>query len=316
MQAPLEIALLRSFVAVARLGSISAAAIQIGRTQSAVSMQMRRLEANIGAPILHRSGSGVSTTRAGDRLLAHAHAILNLHDQALSDLAGPGLRGSICVGCPEDYLNAFLPGVLMRFAADHPAVEVEILCAPTVDLKPMLHRREVDLAIVSEPLSSGPLSSGPLSSGPGGVLRHTRFVWVANDPAPSCLHAEIVPLALSASNTLDHQAACDALHSLGRAYRVAFASNSLAGLLAIARSGHAISVVTELAVPGDLFVIEDDLPPLPEIGIRIAGSAGPGTEAIAEFRRIASAMIGADRSAPAGPFHRQGPSQPLGPDHE
>ena len=287
MQPPLEIALLRSFVAVARMGSISAAAVQIGRTQSAVSMQMRRLEEIIGTPILHRSGSGVSTTRAGEQLLVHAHSILNTHDQALSDLAGPGLRGSICVGCPEDYLNVFLPGVLMRFAADHPAVEVEIVCAPTVDLKPMLHRRKVDVAIVSEPLSA--VQSD--------VLRRTRFVWVANDPAPASLQAKVVPLALSASNTMDHQAACDAMHDLGRAYRVAFASNSFAGLLAIARSGHAISVVTDVAVPGDLSVIQDGLPPLPEIGIRIADSAGPCTDAIGEFRRIAAEMIGEERSA-------------------
>ena len=284
MQLPLEISLLRSFVAVVRLGSIRAAAVQVGRTQSALSMQMRRLEQIVGSQVLHRSGSGVSVTRVGERLLVHAHSILRAHDEALSDLAGTGLRGSVCVGCPEDYLNVFLPTVLTRFGDEHPGVEIEIVCAPTVELKPMLHRRQIDVAIVSEPAPSRQ----------GEPLRCTRFVWIANDPDPAALQADVVPLALSASNTLDHQAACDAMHRVGRPYRVAFASNSLAGLLAIARSGHAISVVTDVAVPDDLFVISDPLPVLPEIGVVLARSAAQDARAIEVFCRVAAEVLRED----------------------
>ena len=284
MQLPLEISLLRSFVTVVRMGSISAAAVQVGRTQSALSMQMQRLEQIVGSQVLHRSGSGVSATRVGERLLVHAQSILRAHDEALSDLAGAGLRGSVWVGCPEDYLNVFLPTILTRFTAQHPAVEIEIVCAPTVELKPMLHRRQIDVAIVSEPAPSLR----------GESLRCTRFVWIANDPDPSVLRSDVLPLALSASNTLDHQAACDAMQRFGRPYRVAFASNSLAGLLAIARSGHAISVVTDVAVPGDLFVIDDPLPMLPEIGIVLARSTVQNLRAIEEFCRVAAAVLGED----------------------
>ena len=79
----------------------------------------------------------------------------------------------------------------------------------------------------------------------------------------------VLPLALSAPTTLDYRAACAAMERIHRRYRVAYASNSLAGLLAIARSGHAISVLTRSAVPHDLHVVEDGLPPLPAIGITL-----------------------------------------------
>ena len=80
----------------------------------------------------------------------------------------------------------------------------------------------------------------------------------------------MLPLALAAADTLDHRAACDAMDRAGRAYRIAFASNSLAGLLAVARSGQAVSVVTRAAVPDDLHALGAPLPPLPDIGISLA----------------------------------------------
>lgn len=256
----LEILLLRSFVAVARTGSISTAARQVGRTQSAVSMQMRRLEAAVGQPILHRTGTGVELTAAGERLLTHAEQILSAHDEAVAVLTGAGLRGAISFGCPEDYLTAFVPELLKGFSARHGEVEIEAVCAPTTELHALLQRRQIDVALVSVPSDAGAER----------ILRPESFVWVANHPAPEILDKPVVPLALSAPETLDYRAACTAMDRAGRAYRIAFASNSLAGLLAVTRSGQAISVVTRSAVPSDLYVLDAPLPPLPDIGISLA----------------------------------------------
>lgn len=271
--AALDIALLRTLVAVARTGSISGGARQVGRTQSAVSMQMRRLEAAIGQPILHRTGTGVGLTMAGERLLAHAERILGSHDEALADLSGTGLRGAISFGCPEDYLTAFLPDLLKGFAARHGGVEIEVVCAPTVELRRLLHRRRLELALISLPASTEP----------GRLIRHESFVWVGAAPAPAILASAVLPLALSAPDTLDHRAAREAMIGAGRAYRIAFASNSLAGLLAVARSGQAISVVTRAAVPEDLFVLGAPLPPLPDIGISLAYASARPSAAAAAF---------------------------------
>jgi len=252
----LDFALLRNFAVVARSGSISLAASQIGRTQSALSMQMQRLEQMIGEPLLHRSGSGVRLTIAGEKLLVHAEALLAKHDEILTDMWGTGLKGSISFGCPEDYSIAFLPDLLRGFCADYPDVELRMVCAPSLELRPMLHRRQIELALVSLP--------DPVTCE---VIRTEDLVWVGNTPEPDVLGRAVLPLALSAPMTLDYRAACDVLDAAGRRYRVAFASNSLAGLIAIARSGHAISVLTRMAVPPDLSVVTAGLPMLPTIGI-------------------------------------------------
>jgi len=254
----LDLVLLRSFATVARTGSISAACQQVGRTQSALSMQMRRLEDMIGQPLLHRSGSGVRLTTAGERLLVHAEALLARHDEILSEMRGEGLAGTVSFGCPEDYSIAFLPQILKGFCARNPNVELRMICAPTSDLRPLLHRRQVEMALVSLPDAHGP-----------GVIRSEHLVWVGNEESPAILQNPVLPLALSAPSTVDHRAACDAMENMGRRYRIAFASNSLAGLIAIARSGHAISVLTRLAVPPDLCIVGEGLLPLPEIGITL-----------------------------------------------
>ncbi len=258
MQQLLDLALLRSFTVVARTGSISLASLQVGRTQSALSMQMHRLEDAIGQALLHRSGSGVRLTAAGEKLLAHAESLLVRHDEILADMGGAGLKGSVSLGCPEDYSIAFLPDLLRGFCALHPDVELRMVCAPTSELRPLLHRRQLDMALVSV--------SDPES---GEVVRKEGLVWVANEPEPAILSQSSLPLALSAPVTLDYRAACDAMEAVNRRYRVAFASNSLAGLIAIARSGHAISVLTRMAVPPDLHIVSAGLPELPTIGIAL-----------------------------------------------
>ncbi|AZO79271.1 MULTISPECIES: LysR family transcriptional regulator [unclassified Bosea (in: a-proteobacteria)] len=254
----LDLVLLRNFAVIARTGSISLASLQIGRTQSALSMQMQRLEDQIGQPLLHRSGSGVHLTTAGHKFLAQAEALLAAHDEVLADMRGTGLKGALNLGCPEDYSIAFLPNLLRSFCALHPDVELRMVCAPTSELRPLLHRRQIEMALVS-------LADASSTE----VIRPERFVWVANEAQPAILHSANLPLALSAPMTLDHRAACDAMEAVGRRYRIAFASNSLAGLIAIARSGHAISVLTETAVPPDLHVVHVGLPPLPSIGIAV-----------------------------------------------
>lgn len=254
----LDLALLKSFAVVAQTGSISLASVQVGRTQSALSMQMHRLEEAIGQTLLHRSGSGVRLTVAGEKLLAHAESLLARHDEILAEMSGTVLKGAVSLGCPEDYSIAFLPGLLRGFCAAHPDVELRMVCAPTADLRPLLHRRQVDIALVS--------LADPTARE---VIRKESFVWVADAPEPEILGQASLPLALSAPVTLDYRAACDAMEAVDRRYRVAFASNSLAGLIAIARSGHAISVLTRTAVPPDLHIVSSGLPPLPTIGIAL-----------------------------------------------
>ena len=253
-----DLALLRNFAVIARTGSISVAGLQVGRTQSALSMQMRRLEEQVGQKLLHRSGSGVRLTTAGERLLRHAEALLGRHDEIVADMSGTALRGTVSFGCPEDYSIAFLPELLRGFCARQPEVQLQMVCAPSSELRPMLHRRQIEVALVSIPDGSS-----------AEAIRREDFVWVGNEAEPAIVHEPIVPLAVSAPVSMDYRAACEAMERAGRQYRIAFASNSYAGLVAIARSGHAISVLTRKAVPEDLHVIESGLPALPTIGMAV-----------------------------------------------
>ncbi len=111
-------------------------------------------------------------------------------------MVGTGLRGSVSFGCPEDYSAAFLPELLRGFCALYPDVELRMVCAPTLELRPLLHRRQIEMALVSVPDPAG-----------GDVIRPEEFVWVAHDPAPAVLAQATLPLALSAPLTLDYRAA-------------------------------------------------------------------------------------------------------------
>ncbi|TPM93622.1 LysR family transcriptional regulator [Mesorhizobium sp. B2-1-3A] len=261
MHAPLDLRLLATFVRAAHSGTLSATAVQVGRTQSAVTMQIQRLEDALGRSLFHRSGSGVRLNGNGERFLVYAERILKIHDEAISAFSDKGLHGSMTFGSPEDYLSAFFPTLLKSFGSLYPDIEIKVVSAPTVELRTLLHSRQIDLALVSTPNANSSED----------IVRTEGLVWVGSKPTLA-LHefGDIVPLALPASNAMDHRAACDAMATARLQYKISYASNSLAGLIAVARSGLAISVMTEEAVPSDLHVLNAPLPQLPRLGVLIA----------------------------------------------
>jgi DNA-binding transcriptional LysR family regulator len=274
----LDIDLLRSFAAVAETGALSRAAERVGRSQAALSMQMKRLEELVDQPLLTRTGRGVLLTVQGERLLVHGRRILASHDDALAEFSGRSLSGSLRFGCPDDYAQAFLPALLRGFAQHHPAAAIEVVCAATPRLEERLERGGLDLALVSVPRAAE-----------RSVLRREDLVWVMAKDAAAPWPAPL-PLALGDPDTLDHRAARTVLERVGRAYRIAYASGSLSGLLAVARSGQAVAVLTRSAVPADLRVEPRGrgLPLLPRIGLTLRleeRHASPLTRAFAAHVR-------------------------------
>lgn len=259
----LEIDLLRTFSVIAEVRAFSRAAGRIGRTQSALSQQMKRLEEIVDQPLFQRTGRGVVLTNPGERLLVHAQRILRLHDEAMADLSGKGLSGTIRFGCPDDYAAVFLPHLLRQFSSQHPHALVEVVCAPTPRLLEQLEMHALDVAMISLPENKEDVAND-------GIIRREPLVWVGY-PGLDASHFDPLPLALSDPDTLDHVAACEALQRAGRAYRIAYASSSLAGLTALVRSGQAVAVITQTAVAPDLCILSGDpaLPALPSIGITL-----------------------------------------------
>nr|WP_241014930.1 LysR family transcriptional regulator [Burkholderia sp. Ac-20379] len=290
--------MLRSFVAIAEVRTLSRAAERVGRTQSALSQQLRRLEDTVDQPLFQRTGRGVVLTHPGERLLAHAQRILRLHDEALADLSGKGLSGTIRFGCPDDYATVFLPPLLRQFSILHPHAQVEVFCAPTPRLRERLGKRVLDLALVSVPDAAAPPGATAQADAdradPDGdaIIRREPLVWIGY-PGLAPADFDPLPLALSDPDTLDHLAARDALQRAGRAYRIAYASSSLAGLTALVRSGQAFAVITQTAVPPDLTILGGDpgLPALPAVAITLKLAKTPPSPLVAAFAEHIRGML-------------------------
>jgi DNA-binding transcriptional LysR family regulator len=257
MKPTLDLDLLRTLVFIAETGSLSKAAACVHRTQSAVSMQVHRLEDLIGERLLERSSRGVLLTAAGTRMVRHARKLLRLHDEAVADLKGEDLSGLVRFGVADDYADAFLPPLLGVFAVRYPLIRINVSCAATPELRRDLKSGGLDLAILT-------VASNERNK----VLRREPLVWIgaANGTAESI---EPVPLALSHRDAVDRRAVLKALKRIGRSHRIAYESGSAAGLIAVVRSGLAIAVLARCSVPADLRILTgaDGLPPLPHVDL-------------------------------------------------
>lgn len=255
----LDLALLQAFVAVADERSFTRAAARLHRTQSAVSMQVQRLEARVGAQLLRRTKTKVELTPAGERLLDDAGRLLALHDDALRRVRGDRIEGRVRIGVMQDYGAQVLPAVLAGFIAAHPSIDVEMETGLTATMAARLDH-DLDLAIVMHSLGEGD----------GELLWREQAVWAA-PPACEVEHADRLPVALYPAGCLFRQWAIEALDAARRPWRLAFVSESHAAVEAIVAQGLAITVVKQGTFPRGLRRVSsaEGLPVLPRADIRL-----------------------------------------------
>ncbi|MEO0485825.1 MAG: LysR family transcriptional regulator [Pseudomonadota bacterium] len=175
----LDLTALRSFVAVADLGGVTRAAGALNLTQSAVSMQLKRLEESMGIGLLDRSARAVALTASGEQLLGFARRMLALNDEALRRLTGDSYEGEITLGVPHDIVYPHIPRVLQTFAAEYPRMKVQLISSFTRGLKRQFEQGECDVILTTESdLSAGgqTLTEAPLNwvGAPGGVAWRSR----------------------------------------------------------------------------------------------------------------------------------------------
>lgn len=254
---PLDLALLRTFVAVVETGSFSAAAPRIGRSQSAVSMQIQRLEQALGKPLLFRGPKAVVPNAAGADFLVHARRLLKLSDELWTKMTKPEETGTVRLGIPDDYAAFLLPPVLSHFASEHPLVSIEVVCEPSTSLHKLLAANRIDLAIVTR------LPGEPIE-----VLRRVPMVWVAS-PNHMPWEENPLPVALFEQGCAARAAVVKALAEQERPYRCTYSSASLFGLGAVVQAGLAVAGMALCSVPPALQVIgaEQGLPPLNDLEI-------------------------------------------------
>ncbi|MBN8892538.1 MAG: hypothetical protein BGP12_07395 [Rhodospirillales bacterium 70-18] len=253
--------LLRAFTYIAEEGSFTRAAERVGRTQSAVSMQVQRLEALLGQTLLLRSkGGAVQLTVHGQFLLEQAREMLALNDRIWTSFRAPDVRGRVRLGTPDDYALRYLPPALKRFADAHPGIEVDVLCLPSNELVGKLKDGELDLALISEGHQPMRWPTVELWRGPLVWVTAERFAPHRMDP---------LPLALAHGSCSWRESALGALDKAGRRYRVAYTSGTQVGTHAPVLAGLAVTVSTIAWLPEGLRVVRSDegLPPLPDFGI-------------------------------------------------
>lgn len=268
--------LLRTFIAIVDQGSFTRAAKTVNRTQSAVSMQMKRLEEDvIQRPLLFRQGKQLQLTSEGHTLFSYARRIMNLHGEALNILRQPDMVGKVRLGVPDDYVMRFLPGILKSFSQAWPLVDVDVHCAPSSVL--LNHPRDhLDLCIMTREVGDEI----------GTILRRESTVWVAAASHSSHLLSP-VPLAMFEAPCFCRRHACNALDRQGRSYRIAYSSPSLATLQAVVSAGLAISAWMSSLVTPDMQVLgkEEGFPELPESSIvllRTSSTQSPIIDSLAE----------------------------------
>ena len=260
MAAPLDLDQLQTFITIADRGSFTKAADEVHRTQSAVSMQMRRLEERLGKPLFEKDGRTNRLTEEGEKLLTYARRLLRLNRETLAAFDDASLEGHIRIGTPDDYADRFLPEIMARFARSNPRVELSVQCEPTVNLIEHVRRGHLDIAIITHDADKGSSE----------VVRREPLLWVTS--ANHSIHTEdVLPLAVGRATCMWRRAACDMLDQMGRDYRILFTSWSATVIIAAVLSGQAVSILPECALrPGMRILGESDgFGALPDVRIGI-----------------------------------------------
>ncbi|WP_426030893.1 LysR substrate-binding domain-containing protein [Caulobacter sp. DWP3-1-3b2] len=250
--------LLRSFVAIVDSGSMLKATERVFVTQSALSLQMKRLEETVLTPLFHRDGRRLVLTPAGHALLVHAREILDLNDKAVVALTGDALIGPVRVGLVQDFAETLLSGVLARFTQLNPEVQLHVRVAGSPDLLDLLSGDRLDVVLCMG------------APDDNAAVRVAPMVWHGD---AALLERPVLPLAILEPPCRFRDAALAALERDGRPYRVALETPSLSALRAAVEAGLAVTCRTALFRPRTP-PIEAGLPAVPQVAyVRRVGPA-------------------------------------------
>ncbi|WP_084046555.1 LysR substrate-binding domain-containing protein [Deinococcus hopiensis] len=277
----LDMDALRTLVYGVDLGSFSQAALKLSRSPSAISTQLKKLEAQVGTELLRKSGRGLVLTDAGESFLVYARRLLELNDEAVAAVRGSKMEGAVRLGVQEDFGESLLPQVLGAFARSHPRVNIQVRITRNADLLAGVNKGELDLALAwgetrtayVESLATLPVRwFGPRE--PAQVLRHP------------------LPLAVFESPCLFRTLATACLDAVGIPWKVTFTSPSLAGLWAALSAGLGVTPRTALGVPQGVRPLDHaDLPDLPRIALSLHRSEATASPAVARLTELVKQTV-------------------------
>ncbi|HEY8338201.1 MAG TPA: LysR family transcriptional regulator, partial [Tardiphaga sp.] len=266
-----DLELLKSFVSVVDSGGFTRAGERVHRTQSTVSQQIKRLEDDVGRPLLNRSGKQVVPTECGEKLLSYARRLLALAEEARDVLAQPEHEGAVRLGIPEDFAAYRLTKLLASFSRSRPGLRLDVRADQSVHLRRDLERGELDLALIKR-----------LAGDKGGIASWPeRIHWVTSKSHPCHAKAESVPLIFFPTGCLYRTGAIHAIEAAGRRWHMAYTSSSLSGIQAAVAAGLGLSILPEMAIQSDHAVLtrKDGFAPIDrtEVALVAAPGASPAT---------------------------------------
>jgi len=239
--------LLRTFLAVAETGSVTDGAARIYRSQSAASLQIRKLEDVLGLPVFDRHGRGVVLTDAGERLLPVARDVTRKLDATLRNLTSDDLHGKLRLGIPDDQSKDILSRIVGEFAQSHPLVDLEVTCALSAGFPAALASGALDLAIYEVAHPQPELD----------VLRQERTCWMMSRHH-DLLSRDPIPVALFDRECWWRDAAQETLRKIDRPFRIVYSSQSVAGVAAAIEAGIAIGLLGETSITANLMRLSHD----------------------------------------------------------
>jgi DNA-binding transcriptional LysR family regulator len=258
MTALIDIDQLRTFIAIAESGSFTRAAEVVNKTQSAVSMQMKRLEERLNRSIFARDGRASKLTEDGQRLLDYARRIVKLNLETVAAFSETGLSGRVRLGVPDDYADRYLPEIMARFSRTYPGVELSVNCEPSVDLLERIDANDLDLAIITNCEAKRVAET----------FRRERLLWVTSNR--HAIHMEErLPLALGRPSCAWRRMAMESLESVNRPYRLLYSSSNAGAVAAAVLAGLAVSVLAESGLRPGMRVLTaaEGFPELPNCRI-------------------------------------------------
>ncbi|CAA2099502.1 HTH-type transcriptional regulator GltR [Methylobacterium bullatum] len=277
----LDMDVLRTFVTGIELGSFARAASRLGRSPSAISLQLRKLEDQVGQVLVQKQGRGLVLTEAGETMIGYARRLLELNDAALSALGSPALSGRVRIGLPQDFAETWLPETLGRFARLHPGVRIDAHVDRNATLRSRLDEGQLDLALLWDE------DGGERE---GAVLGTLPMAWIGPRRGVTPGTDRPLPLVLFGSPCIFRHATLNALDAAAISWRISFSSPGLAGLWAAVSAGLGLTVRTPHGLPASLTALdpeESGLPRLPSLSLHLLKARARSDPAV---ERLASLL--------------------------
>lgn len=278
-----DLDVLRTFVTGVEFNSFAKAADRLGRSTSAVSAQLKKLEEQIGTPVLAKSGRGLVLTPIGESLLSHARRLLELNDSIFHSVHQSQTAGTLRLGLQEDFGEHFLSDILRRFVQTYPRVSLEVRIARNAELLTLVESAALDLALTWD---TGPMS--PYAT----RLGETPMHWIGprDTPLPTAADDSPLPLIMFDAPCVLRSAATQALDAAQIPWRIALTSPSVAGIWAAVAAGLGVTLRTRIGLPSHLSVVSG-LPVVPSLGYVLHSGGGEPTAAAQQLAALIKAGL-------------------------